>query len=157
MYHNPTNAGKRAASFSPSPAFNSCDQQQTHFRSSLLSLRKIAIFRRERTCCSQAKLLNVFIFLPGVHLQIPERFCLKKLKRIRVLKLQKEQKENYSCYHGLFMRCFRFQWSPQPHTRNSPIPRPVRLSHSPSHLVSGPVVPALSVARFAAENIKKNF
>ena len=35
-------------------------EQQTHFRSSLLSLRKIAIFRRERSddrkcvCCSQA-------------------------------------------------------------------------------------------------------
>ena len=36
------------------------------------------------------------------------------------------------------MRCFRFRSSPQPHARNSPIPRPVRLSQSPSHLVSGP-------------------
>ena len=130
--------------FPPIQLLIACDQQQTHFRSSLLSLRKIAIFRRERTddrkcvCCSQAKLLNAFFFLPGVHLQIPERFCLKKLKRIRVLKLQKEQKENYSCYHGLFMRCFRFRSSPQPHARDSPIPRPVRLSRSPSHLVSGP-------------------
>ena len=37
-------------------------EQQTHFRSSLLSLRKIAIFRRETSddrkcvCCSQARL-----------------------------------------------------------------------------------------------------
>ena len=31
----------------------------------------------------------------------------------------------------------------------------MRLSRSPSHLVSGPIVPALSVARFAAKNIKK--
>ena len=37
-------------------------EQQTHFRSSLLSLRKIAIFRRERSddrkcvCCSQARI-----------------------------------------------------------------------------------------------------
>ena len=45
-------------------------EQQTHFRSSLLSLRKIAIFRRERSddgkcvCCSQAKdKLHAVLFL----------------------------------------------------------------------------------------------
>ena len=146
MYHNTTNAGKRAASFPPRPAFNSLRSTADVFpvvaslppKNSYFSEGVHRTDDRKCVCCSQAKLLNAFFFLPGVHLQIPERFCLKKLKRIRVLKLQKEQKENYSCYHGLFMRCFRFRSSPQPHARDSPIPRPVRLSRSPSHLVSGP-------------------
>lgn len=107
MYHNPTNAGKRTASFSPSPVFNS-----------LLPL--------------------AFIFCQEFTYRFQWDSAYKKLKRIRDLKLQIEQKENYPCYHGPFMRCFRFWSSPQPHARNSPIPRPVRLSQSPSHLVSGP-------------------
>ena len=79
-----------------------------------------------------------FIFCQEFTYRFQWDSAYKKLKRIRVLKLQKEQKENYPCYHGLFMRCFRFRSRPQPHARNSPIPKTVRLSQSPSHLVSGP-------------------
>ena len=54
-------------------SFNVACEQRTHFRSSLLSLRKIAIFRKERSddrkcvCCSQATFncdCSIFLNVP---------------------------------------------------------------------------------------------
>ena len=50
-----------------------CCEQQTHFRSSLLSLRKIAIFRK-CVCCSQARFSHDVTKIQTTKLSILQRF-----------------------------------------------------------------------------------
>ena len=98
-----------------------------------------------------------FIFCQEFTYRFQWDSAYKKLKRIRVLKLQKEQKENYPCYHGLCdFSCavsgFGHVLSRTRETLLYPglwdFLKVLRISFPV------PIASALSVTRFAAENIK---